>query len=129
MSEIHKELLNTARMDLDAVKLLTKNILIAPAIYFSGQVTEKASKSIFSYHLLFLENKPKESVGIELKRKYGHDLVKSTKGIVNVLLNLYIKYEIKMKPHQQGRKDSESKKLQLTLDNIELDDGKRKCNF
>ena len=44
MSEIHKELLNTARMDLDAVKLLTKNILIAPAIYFSGQVTEKSFK-------------------------------------------------------------------------------------
>ena len=27
-----------------------------------------------------------------------------------------------MKPHLQGRKDSESKKLQLTLDNIELDE-------
>lgn len=99
MSDVQNELLKTAGDDLKAVKCLTEAGYFPQAIYLSEQVVEKASKSVFAYHLINFKNEKPMTVGDKIKRAYGHDLLKSTKELYNILLQLYIDNEIKQKPH------------------------------
>jgi HEPN domain-containing protein len=103
---MYDKLYEAAKLDLESAKILNDYNLSAPAIYHCAQAVEKCSTAIHAYYMIKLQNVPRHDVGDKLRKKYGHDFLESTRGIVKSLLELYIESEV-----SQDKKKVEIKKL------------------
>jgi HEPN domain-containing protein len=104
---MYDKLFQAAKLDFESVKILNDNNLSAPAIYHCAQAVEKCSNAIHAYYMIKLQHVPRRDVGDNLRKKYGNNLLESTRGIVKSLLELYIESEVR-----QDRKKGEIKKLE-----------------
>jgi len=120
MPNIHDKLYEAAILDCESVKVLNKNNLFPTAIYHCAQTVEKSSKSIHAYYMIIFQNKTDSEIGKLLKGQYGHNLKQSTKGIIETLMKLYIKNEIKNNPKiTRASKKQASKDLNKTAAVVE----------
>jgi HEPN domain-containing protein len=104
---MYHKLYEAAKLDFESAKILNDYNLSAPAIYHCAQAVEKCSKAIHAYYMIKLQHVPRHDVGDKLRKKYGPDLLESTRGIAKSLLELYIESEV-----NQDRKKGEIKKLE-----------------
>jgi HEPN domain-containing protein len=107
MFRMYDKLYEAAKLDFESVIILNENNLPAPAIYHCAQAVEKCSKAIHAYYMIKLQHVPRRSVGDKLRKKYGDNLLESTREFVKSLLELYIESEV-----TQDRKKGELKKLE-----------------
>ena len=103
---MYDKLYEAAKLDLESAKILNDYNLSAPAIYHCAQAVEKCSTAIHAYYMIKLQNVPRHDIGDKLRKKYSHDFLESTRGIVKSLLELYIESEV-----SQDKKKVEIKKL------------------
>lgn len=107
---MYDKLYEAAKLDLESVKILNNNDLFAPAIYHCAQAVEKCSNAIHAYYMVKLQHVSRHDVGDKLRKKYAHNLLDSTRGIVKSLLELYIESEV-----SKDRKKGELKKLEKKI--------------
>jgi HEPN domain-containing protein len=104
---MYDKLYEAAKLDLESAKILNDYNLSAPAIYHCAEAVEKSSKAIHAYYMIKLQRLPRHDVGDKLRKRYGDDLLESTRRLVKSLLELYIESEV-----SQDRKKGEIKKLE-----------------
>lgn len=118
MSKIHVKLYEAAILDSESVKVLNDSNLHAPAIYHCAQAVEKCSKSIHAYHMTIFESKTEKEIAKQLRRGYGHELKKSTKGILETLTTLWIDSQIQIEPKFKDKRKQALETLVNTGDTL-----------
>ena len=87
MTTLYDSLLDIAKLDLAAAKILCTNRLIAQSLFHFEQSFEKANKSIITHYMIHYESKSEIEVLRLLKKEFGHLNRKLTSRITKILFD------------------------------------------
>jgi HEPN domain-containing protein len=86
-SPLHEVLLEIARLDYNASKILASNGLIAQSLFYNEQAFEKANKSVIVYYHIKHDGLTENEVLAKIKNDFGHVNRKATATIVKILVD------------------------------------------
>jgi hypothetical protein len=83
---LYEVLLEIARLDYKASKILASNGLIAQSVFYAEQSFEKATKSVIAYYYIMHDDLP-ENEALSKIRAFGHAIKMATAAIIKILID------------------------------------------